>query len=81
MCEPWLAFLFPQFQQHLRQPRPLASGALGELVAAVQATETAAGANGINVSFDASVIAEVKKLITDFPQIVAQVEAAFGKIK
>ncbi len=41
----------------------IAFGALGELVAAVQATETAAGANGVNVTFDASVIAEVKKLI------------------
>jgi hypothetical protein len=59
----------------------IAFGALGELIAAVQATETAAGANGINVSFDASVITEVRKLITDFPQIIAQVEAAFGKIK
>src|SRR5271170_7065676 len=57
----------------------IAFGALGELVAAVQATETAAGANGINVSFDASVFTEVKKLITDFPEVVAQVEAAFGK--
>src|SRR6201996_1840290 len=55
----------------------IAFGALGELVAAVQATETAAGANGVNVSFDASVVAEVKKLIADFPQVVAQVEAAF----
>jgi hypothetical protein len=59
----------------------IAFGALGELVAAVQATETSAGANGINVSFDASVIAEVKKLITDFPEILTQVEAAFGKSK
>jgi len=58
-----------------------AFGALGELVAAVQATETAAGANGVNVSFDASVIAEVRKLIADFPDVVAQVEAAFGKSK
>jgi hypothetical protein len=59
----------------------IAFGALGELVAAVQATETAAGANGINISFDASVIAEVRKLVADFPQVVAQVEAAFGKSK
>jgi hypothetical protein len=59
----------------------IAFGALGELIAAVQATETAAGANGVNVSFDASVIVEVKKLIVDFPQIIAQVEAAFGKSK
>jgi hypothetical protein len=58
----------------------IAFGALGELIAAVQATETAAGANGINVSFDASVITEVKKLISDFPGIIAQVEAAF-KVK
>jgi hypothetical protein len=57
----------------------IAFGALGELVAAVQATETAAGANGLNVSFDASVVTEVKKLIVDFPEILAQVEAAFGK--
>jgi hypothetical protein len=59
----------------------IAFGALGELIAAVQATETAAGANGVNVSFDASVIVEVKRLIADFPQIIAQVEAAFGKSK
>jgi hypothetical protein len=57
----------------------IAFGALGELVAAVQATETAAAANGVNITFDASVVAEVKKLLTDFPQVVAQVEAAFGK--
>ena len=57
----------------------IAFGALGELVAAVQATEMAAGANGVNITFDASVVAEVKKLLTDFPQVVAQVEAAFGK--
>jgi hypothetical protein len=59
----------------------IACGALGELVAAVQATETAAGANGINVGFDASVLAEVRKLIAEFPDVVAQVEAAFGKGK
>jgi hypothetical protein len=59
----------------------IAFGALGELVSAVQALETAAGANGVNVSFDASVVAEVKKLLTDFPQVVAQVEAAFAKVK
>jgi hypothetical protein len=59
----------------------IAFGALGELVAAVQATETAAAANGVNVSFDASVVAEVKKLIVDFPEVIAQVEAAFGKSK
>jgi len=58
----------------------IAFGALGALVAAVQATETAAAANGINVAFDASVVAEVKKLVADFPEIVAQVEAAFAKI-
>jgi hypothetical protein len=58
----------------------IAFGALGELIAAVRATETAAGANGVNVTFDASVIAEVKKLIADFPQVIAQVEAAF-KVK
>lgn len=59
----------------------IAFGALGELIAAVQATETAASANGINVSFDASVIAEVRKLIADFPDVVAQVEAVFGTSK
>jgi hypothetical protein len=59
----------------------IAFGALGELVATVQASETAAGANGVNVSFDASVVAEVKKLVIAFPQIVAQVEAAFGAQK
>jgi hypothetical protein len=57
----------------------IAFGALGVLVAAVQGVESAAGTNGINVAFDASVVAEVKKLIADFPEVVAQVEAAFGK--
>src|ERR1700677_4465823 len=50
----------------------IAFGARGERVAAVQATEAAAGANGVNVAFDASVVAEVKKLITEFPQVIAQ---------
>jgi hypothetical protein len=59
----------------------IAFGALGELIAAVQATETAAGANGINVSFDASVVTEVRALLKDFPEILTQVEAAFGKSK
>jgi hypothetical protein len=59
----------------------IAFGALGELVAAVNASEAAAGSDGVNVSFDASVVAEVKKLITEFPQVVAQVETAFAKTK
>jgi hypothetical protein len=59
----------------------IAFGALGELIAAIQATETAASANGVNVSFDASVVTEVRKLITDFPEILTQVETAFGKSK
>jgi hypothetical protein len=57
----------------------IAFGALGELIAAVQATEAAAGANGVNVSFDASVVTEIRALVKDFPAIVKQVEAAFGK--
>jgi hypothetical protein len=48
----------------------IAFGALGELIAAVQATETAAGANGVNVGFDASVVTEVRALIKDFPEIL-----------
>jgi len=59
----------------------IAFGALGELVAAVKATETAATANGVNVSFDASVVQEVRKIVTDFPAVVSQVEAVFGKSK
>jgi hypothetical protein len=59
----------------------IAFGALGELIAAVQATETAAGANGVNVSFDASVVTEIRALLKDFPEILIQVEAAFGKSK
>jgi hypothetical protein len=57
----------------------IAFGALGALVAAVQAVEAAASANGINVAFDASVVTEVRKLIAEFPEVVAQVEAAFAK--
>ena len=57
----------------------IAFGALGELVATVQSIDTATSANGISVAFDASVVTEVKKLIADFPEIVTQVEAVFGK--
>jgi hypothetical protein len=59
----------------------IAFGALGDLVAAVQALDSASAANGVNVTFDGTVVAEVQKLITDFPQIVAEVEAAFPKGK
>lgn len=59
----------------------LAFGALGQLIAVVQASETAALANGVNVSFDASVVAEIKKLVSSFPAVLAQVEAVFGKSK
>lgn len=59
----------------------IAFGALGELISVVHATGTAASASGLNVSFDAEVVAEVKKLIAEFPQIVAQVESQFGKAK
>lgn len=57
----------------------IAFGALGSLVAAVHATEAAATANGVNVTFDATVVAEIKALIAEFPQIVSQVEAVFPK--
>lgn len=59
----------------------IAFGALGSLIAAVHAVDTAASANGVNVSFDATVVAEIKALIAEFPQIVSQVEAAFPKAK
>jgi hypothetical protein len=57
----------------------LAFGALGSVVAVVHSTEDAAMANGINVSFDASVVAEIKAIIAQFPQIVSQVDAVFPK--
>jgi hypothetical protein len=59
----------------------IAFGALGELVAAVQALDAAAGADGVNILFDAVVVAEVRMLLTNFPQVVAQVESVFAKIK
>lgn len=59
----------------------IAFGALGSLIAAVHGLENAASVNGVNVSFDATVVAEIKALILQFPQIVAQVEAAFPKAK
>jgi len=55
----------------------IAFGALGELVAAVHGVEQASSANGINVAFDGSVVAEVRKIIADYPQIVSQIEAYF----
>lgn len=61
------------------QLEQIAFGALGELVAAVKATEDAASANGISVAFDAAVVTEVKKIIAHFPDVVKQVEAVFGK--
>ncbi len=57
----------------------IAFGALGALVAAVHATESAADADGLNVAFDAAVIHEVRALLLAFPHVLAQIEAAFGK--
>src|ERR1700721_701567 len=57
----------------------IAFGARGELVAAVQATEAAAAANGVNITFDASVVAEVKKLLTEFPQVLEIGRASWGE--
>lgn len=59
----------------------IAFGSLGALIAAVHGTETAASANGLNVAYDASVIAEIRALIVAFPAIVTQVEAIFPKKK
>jgi hypothetical protein len=59
----------------------IAFGALGELVAAVQALQNASAANGVSVTFDATVVAEVATLMANFPQILAEVEAAFPKSK
>ena len=46
----------------------IAFGALGELVAAVQATETAAGATASMLPLTLLLSTEVRKLIVDFPE-------------
>jgi hypothetical protein len=57
----------------------IAFGALGELVGAVHATGAAAGANGLNIMLDASMVADIRALIAEYPQIAKQVEAAIKK--
>jgi hypothetical protein len=57
----------------------IAFGALGSVISVVHSVEDAATANGVDVRFDAEVVAEIKMLIKNFPEIVAQVEAQFGK--
>jgi hypothetical protein len=54
----------------------IAFGALGELVGAVHSVGLAAAVNGVNITFDAAAVAEIKNLIAQYPQIVKQVEAA-----
>lgn len=57
----------------------LAYGVLGTVVGTVHDTQKAADADGLNIRYDAAVIADIRKLLADYPQIVAQVQAAFPK--
>jgi hypothetical protein len=54
----------------------IAFGALGEVVGAVHSVGQAAAVNGVNLTLDATAVADIKNLIALYPQIVKQVEAA-----
>lgn len=55
----------------------IAFGVFGEVAGAATSVETAAAANGINVQFDAEMVADIKAIIAQFPTIVAQAKALF----
>jgi hypothetical protein len=55
----------------------IAFGVFGQVVGVATAVDTAASANGINVQFDAEMVADIKALIAQFPSIVAQAKAVF----
>lgn len=56
----------------------LAFAALGEIAGIAQSTTVVAGASGVNVSLDATLIADVKALVSQFPTLISQAEQIFG---
>lgn len=54
----------------------LAFGCLGEVLAIVHQSEAAA-TSGVTVSFDATVVQELKQLMVDVPQLAIQVDRLF----
>jgi hypothetical protein len=59
----------------------IAFGVFGEVAGVAASVDTAASANGINVQFDAEMVADIKALIAAFPEVLAQAKAAFPSSK
>jgi hypothetical protein len=57
----------------------IAFAAFGYITAAVDSAGAAAGANGVSVTLDADLVAEIQKIIAAFPVEIAAAKAAVGK--
>lgn len=55
----------------------IAFGVFGEVAGVAATVDAAASANGISVTLDAEMVADIKALIAQFPDIIAQAKAAF----
>jgi hypothetical protein len=72
-----LTSLVPGFGPQAAALERIAFGVFGQVAGVATAVDTAASANGINVQFDAEMVADIKALIAQFPSIVAQAKAVF----
>jgi hypothetical protein len=55
----------------------IAFGVFGEVAHVATSVDAAASANGINVSLTGEMVADIKALIAQFPDIIAQAKAQF----
>jgi hypothetical protein len=73
-----LSGLIPGYGPEAVAIERVAFGVLGQVVGAAHSIDTAAAANGINVTFDAQMVADIKALVAKFPDVIAQAEQVFG---
>ncbi|HTF70898.1 MAG TPA: hypothetical protein VK638_50335 [Edaphobacter sp.] len=76
-----LTSLIPGIGSQAAALERIAFGVFGQVAGVAATVETAAAANGINVQFDAEMVADIKALIAEFPNIIAQAKAVFPAAK
>lgn len=72
-----LTALIPVYGAPAAALERVAFGVFGEVVGVAHDVDVAAAANGIDVHLDAAMVADIKALVAQFPDIVAQAKATF----
>jgi hypothetical protein len=72
-----LTTLIPGYGPGAASLERIAFGVFGEVVGVAHDVDAAATANGIDVHLDAAMVADIKALVAQFPDVIAQAKAAF----